>query len=149
MRTPGFTARSASAIPDASPPPPIGMTTVSSVGDLVGELEADRPLAGDHDRVLERMHERRAVLARRTRVRASSAVLERAAVELDLGAVVARRVDLRHRRVLRHEDARLRADLARRPGDRLAVVARARRDDAGRALVVARASRCGCTRRGS
>ena len=32
IRTPGFTARSASAIPDASPPPPIGITAVSISG---------------------------------------------------------------------------------------------------------------------
>ena len=60
--------------------------------------------------------------------------LERRAAELDLGAVVARRVDLRHRRVLRHEDARDRADLACRPRDCLPVVAGARSDDAGRTL---------------
>jgi hypothetical protein len=69
-------------------------------------------------------------------------VLERRPVSSTLGAVVARRVDLRHRRVLRHEDRRRDAELARRPRDRLAVVARARRDDAGRAPLAAQARAC-------
>ena len=62
MRRPGRTARSASAMPAASPPPPIGITTVSAFSHLLGELEPDRPLPGDHERVLERVDERRAAL---------------------------------------------------------------------------------------
>src|SRR5207248_8878933 len=104
------------------------------VRHLIRELEPDRPLAGDHYRVLEGMHEGRAVLRDVLRRRLDRG-LERATGELDLGAVLAGRVDLRHRRVLRHEDARPRPDLARGPRDRLAVVAGARRDDARRALL--------------
>ena len=36
-------------------------------GSCVDELEPDRPLAGDHERVLERVHERRAGLGARAR----------------------------------------------------------------------------------
>ena len=133
-RTSGRSARSAIAIPDASPPPPIGITSVPHVGQLLGELEPDRPLSGDHALVLEGVHERRAgrvdVLLRR-----GHRLVEADADELDPRAVVARRVDLRHRRVLRHEDRRGDPGLARRPRDRLAVVACARGDDAGRALL--------------
>ena len=60
MRTPGRSARSAIAIPAASPPPPTGKRKVLDVGQLVGELETDRPLPRDHRLVLERVHERRA-----------------------------------------------------------------------------------------
>ena len=100
--------RSAIAIPAASPPPPIGTTSVPSVGQLLGELEPDRALPRDHALVLERVDERRAgrldvLLRRRHRL------VEAGADELDLGAVVARRVDLGHRRVLRHEDRRPRS----------------------------------------
>ena len=102
---------------------------------LLGELEADRPLAGDDD-ADPRTGGRTSRRVSATYARAASRrVLDRRARQLDLGAVVARRLDLRHRRVLRHEDARVRADLARRPRDRLPVVAGARRDDAGRALL--------------
>ena len=68
-------------------------------------------------------------------LRGRERLVEALADELDAGAVVPRRVDLRHRRVLRHEDRGRDPGLARRPRDRLAVVAGARRDDAGRALL--------------
>ena len=103
------------------------------VRQLLGELEPDRALARDHGGVLERVHERRAGLLR-ARERLGQRLVEARAREHGLGAVVARRVDLRHRRVLRHVDRRLDAELARGPRDRLAVVARARRDHAGGAL---------------
>jgi hypothetical protein len=60
--------------------------------------------------------------------------LEALAAELDGPAVGRRRVDLRGRGVLRHEDRRPDARLARRPGDRLPVVPGARRGDARLAL---------------
>ena len=106
------------------------------LGQLLDELEADRPLARDHHRVLERMHERRAGLLdvgdrRRDRV------LERRADQLGARAVVARRLDLRHRRLRGHEDRRLDPGLARRPGDGLAVISGAGSDDARLALGLA------------
>ena len=106
------------------------------VGHLLCELEADRPLARDDERLLERMNERRTVL-RDVLARRVEARLDRVAGEHDLGAVVPCCLDLRHRRVLRHEHARARADLARRPRDRLSVVACARGDDSGSAFLLA------------
>ena len=110
----------------------------AEVVDLVRELEPDRPLAGDHDGILERMDERRSGL-RGVLERLAHRVLEGVAGELDRGAVVAGRVHLRHRRLRRHEDGRLDAFLARRPRDGLAVVARARGHDSGSSLGLAQA----------
>ena len=78
-------------------------------------------------------------------LRRGDGVVEAVAREHDLGAVALRRLDLRGGRVLGHEDGRAHAGLARRPGDGLAVVAGARRDDAGRALGIRRGARCGCS----
>ena len=99
------------------------------VRQLLDELQPDRPLPRDHALVLESVNERRAGrvderLCRRHRL------VEADADELDLRAVVPGGVDLGHRRVLRHEDGGGDAGLARRPRDRLAVIARAGRDDA-------------------
>ncbi len=106
---------------------------------LVGELETERPLAGDHGRVLERVHERRAGLVGARQCQRERLV-EPGPGEHSLGAVVARRLDLGHRCVLRHEHGRLDPELPRRPRDRLAVVAGARREHARRALARRRAS---------
>ena len=62
-------------------------------------------------------------------------LLEERAGQLRLGPVVLARLDLRHRCSVGHEDERPHAELARRPGDRLSVIACAGRDDAGRALL--------------
>ena len=67
--------------------------------------------------------------------RGGERLLEGLALQMRLRAVVPGRLDLRHGRVMRHEDAREHAGLARRPGHRLAVVAGARRDDAGGVLL--------------
>src|SRR5439155_14756231 len=72
--------------------------------------------------------------------RRSERVLERLAFLLDRAAVVARRLDFRHRRVVRHEDRGGNALLARGPGDGLAVVPGARGDDARRAFLLGQAS---------
>ena len=122
-----------SAIPDARPPPPIGNDDRLQLGQLVDELEADRPLAGDDVVILERMDERRAGLLD-VGDRSRDRVLEGRSGQLGARAVVARRLDLRHRRLGGHEDRRLDPGLARGPRDRLAVVARTRRDDARLAL---------------
>ena len=109
------------------------------VRHLVDDLEPDRPLARDHLLVLVGMDEGGAGRLD-VRQRGGQRLLEARAAELRLGAVVLRRLDLRHRGVLRHEDRRLDPGIARRPRDCLAVVARARRNDA-RALLALREGR--------
>ena len=111
------------------------MTTVSASGSCSTELEPDRPLACNHVQVLVRMDEGRAgfldVCARRR-----ERVLEGLTRELDPGAVVPRRLDLRHRRLCRHEDRRGDFRFPCRPRHGLAVVPRARGDDPGLALLL-------------
>ena len=136
IRTPGRTARRASAIPEASPPPPIGITTVPASGTCSASSSPIVPcpaMTRGSSNGCTNVAPDCATYASR----AGERVLDVRAAQLDLGAVVARRVDLGHRRVLRHEDARVGADLARSPRDRLTVVAGARGDDARRPLVVA------------
>ena len=123
-------------MPAASPPPPTGYEDGLGLCGLLGELEPDRALARDHARILECVDERRAgsldVLLRR-----GDRVLEARARELNRAAVRPRRLDLRHRCVLGHEDRRRDPCFARRPRDCLAVVSGARRDDARGALPLA------------
>ena len=104
------------------------------VGELLGELEPERPLAGDDARVLEGVHERGSGLLRAGECERGRLV-EALARQLDLGPVAPSGVDLRHGRGLGDEDRRGDAGLARRPRNRLPVVPGARRDDAGGALV--------------
>src|SRR5207245_503931 len=63
------------------------------VRKLLRELEPERSLAGDHDLVLERVHERGAAVldVRRSR---GDGVLEHSPRELDVRAVVLRRLHL-------------------------------------------------------
>ena len=79
--------------------------------------------------VLERMHERGSG-ASGVRLGGIHAVVEVHAHELHRGAVVPGGLDLRHRCVERYEDRRVAPGLTSGPRDRLAVVARARGDDA-------------------
>jgi hypothetical protein len=104
-------------------------------GHLLRELEPDRSLARDNLRILERVDEGRAALVDVGNC-GSHRVLEPLSLEDQLGPVGAAGLDLRHRRVLRDEDPRLQAGLARRPRDRLAVVAGARSNHAGLAFRV-------------
>jgi hypothetical protein len=103
---------------------------------LLGELEADRPLAGDNRLVLERMDKGRPGLVDEA-LHLGERLLDRLADHAHVGAVALRRLDLRHRRVLRDEDRGVQAGLARGPGDRLRVVPRARGHDAGLPLGLA------------
>ena len=101
---------------------------------LLRQLEPDRALARDDAPVLEGVDEGRArpldvLLGRGDRS------LEALAHELHLSVVGARGLDLRHRRVLGHEDRRGDPGLARSPRDRLPVVPRARRHHARRPLL--------------
>ena len=70
---------------------------------LAQDLHADRALAGDHVRIVERMHEHQAALAReRQRVLVGAVVV--VAVQHHLAAEVAHRLHLDVRRGLRHDD---------------------------------------------
>ena len=55
-------AATAAAIPAMSPPPPTGNDDRVDAGRVLEDLEPDRALAGDHERVVERVDERRARL---------------------------------------------------------------------------------------
>ena len=104
-----------------------------SVGEVIEHLERARSVARDHPVVVVRMEEIRAVtvlylLHERTET-------QHVRREHDLGAVAARRLDLRLRRGLRHRDGDLRADRAAGVCDRLGGVPGAHRHDAVRALL--------------
>ena len=99
------------------------------LGNLLGELEPDRSLPGDDTRLLERVHQRGA-RALDVSLSGGDRLLEALPDELGRTAVGTRRLDLRHRCVLRHEDRRVDSRFAGRPGNGLAVIARARCDDA-------------------
>ena len=103
------------------------------VGNVLEQLEADRSLARDRQRVVERMHERSAGLLDQLREPVEG--LGRAGrLEVDLGAVAARGLDLRLARALPHDDQRVEPLRGRTPGERLRVVAGRDADHAARAL---------------
>ena len=113
---------------------------------MTHDLVADGALAGDDQRIVEGMDEGEAGLgdepiAVRLRVRVA------VAGEHHLGAARPHRLHLDRRRRLRHDDDGAQAELLRRIGDALGVVAGARGDHAARALVGGQVARCGCRRR--
>ena len=128
----GASALIADATPPIRPPPPTGTITTSTSGDVLDDLEPDGAGAGEHRRIVERMDERQPArgLDLVELVEQGRAIV----VEHDLGAVAADRVELGARRAGRHHDDARRTDVARRPRDRLRVVAGRDRDQAARAL---------------
>jgi hypothetical protein len=90
--------------------------------------------------VVERRHERRASLGGEPR-RDRLPVVALAVVENDFGAVSARAVELRPRRVVRHDDRRSAIEPLSCDRDRLRVVPRRECDDAGAALRVTQLKR--------
>ena len=126
----GRSARSAIAMPEARPPPPTGITTVPGPGgSCSASSRPSVPCPAIDARVVERVHEGRARRLDVRRARPRRASSKPSPAEHDRRAVAPRRVDLRHRGALGDEDRRGDARLARRPGDRLPVVACARGDD--------------------
>src|SRR5690606_33096324 len=103
------------------------------VGRVLEDLEADRALARDDVRIVERMDEREAALA--PQCLALLERLEDGAVEDDVGAVRAARLDLRARGVRRHHDRAGDALAARAVRERLRVVARGDGDEAAGTLL--------------
>ena len=132
-RAPGMIDFSASPTPPISPPPPTGTSTASSVGHLLGQLEADRALAGDDTGVVEGMDEDEPALGLELHCAGIGLVVV-LSVQDDLGAVPPRPRDLAQRRPGRHGDDRGDAEAGRVKGHGEAVVARARRHDAAASL---------------
>ena len=120
-------------MPAHRPPPPIGTTSVS-IGGLVGQhLDRRGALAGDHQRVVVRVHERVVALAGEL-LRDHRRLGDRLTAQHDLGAESLGALDLRERRRQRHHDHRLHAEPAGMERDALRVVAGRGRGDAGRRL---------------
>ena len=108
--------------PTMRPPPPTGTSTTLGVGHFFGQLEADRPLAGYHERVVERRHVIGAPLGGVARA-AAMALSTGAGFEADLGAVAAGGIDLGQRCPGRHEDGGAQAAERSGQGHALGVVA--------------------------
>ena len=115
------------------PPAADGRDERIEIGNVGEHLERQRALTRDHLRVVVGVHEDEPALARE-RARDSRRVLERVALEHDLGAEHAGVLDLRGGREARHHDDRTDAEPLRVVGDALGVIARRHRDHAGRAL---------------
>ena len=103
---------------------------------LPQDLLADRALAGDHQRVVERVDEREAGLGDEP-VAVGLRLRVAVAGQHDLGAHRPHRLDLDLGRRLRHDDDRPQAEVAGRVRDALRVVAGARRDHPAGPLGVA------------
>ena len=101
--TRGRSSLIAIAMPEMSPPPPIGTSTTCEVGHLLEQLERDRALARDHGLVVEGVDGDQAALLLDLE-RVGVGLVEVVAVEDDLGAVLARVGDLDQRRAPRHHD---------------------------------------------
>ena len=142
LRPPACAALIAIATPDASPPPPTGITTCARSGHVLEQLEPERALAGDDRRVVERVHERQPAALGAFERRDQAGVDARAA-DVDDRALPARGLDLRHRRVGGDEDLARHAAGRRRGGQRLGVVARGGGHDAARAALLAERGQLG------
>ena len=116
------------------------------VGDVLEQLEPERALPGDDRRVVERVDEREAAVAR-PRLRGLEALLERGAADVDDRALAARGLRLGDRRVGGDEHLAAHAARGGRGGEALGVVAGRGGDHAARALRP-RARRAWPTRRG-
>ena len=107
-------------------------------GMLLQDLLADRPLAGDHLGVVERVQEGQALLGLED-PRLGQGLVEGVAVEDHLGPAGPARIDLDRRRGARHHDHGPRPELGGRQGYTLRVVARRGADDPAGDLVRAQA----------
>ena len=134
-RSTGLSARAATALPAISPPPPIGITSMSRSGTSSSISSAIVPCPAITADVVIGMDPGEAALARQRLARCACASAMRLAFEHDLGAVRLRRLDLHERRRHRHDDGGGDAEPRRVVGDRLGVVAGRHGDDAARALL--------------
>ena len=101
-------------MPEIRPPPPVPTTTVSSVRHVLEQLERERPVAGDDERIGVRVDEDAPLLLddREHAVVSGSGIGRR---EVDGRAVAARRLDLERAHALPHLDEAVDALLARPP----------------------------------
>ena len=94
-RRPRARPAAATAItPEMRPPPPMGTTIVSTSGQVLEDLEAHGALAGDRERVVPGVDERPAGFLQQD-VQSREGLAGIACLEVDRGAVPARRRDLR------------------------------------------------------
>ena len=122
-------------MPEASPPPPHGMTMrCGGSGHLLQDFEPRGPLPGDDCRIVEARNDGRPGFVgdfRGDRL----AALGPPVVEDDLGAFGACAVDLHLRSVRRHDDDRADAEPAGRDRDSARVIARRESDDSALPLL--------------
>ena len=114
---------------EISPPPPIGITSVSSSGASSSISSATRPRPGHHRHIVERMDEDVALL-RFELPGMGIGVVEPLAVQHDMGAMALGLGDFDHRRRHRHDDRHRNAEPPAMIGDRLGMVAGRGRDHA-------------------
>ena len=105
------------------------------VGRVLLDLEPDGAGARDHERIVERVHERAARLLDQTRRRRSNASPGSARLEVDGRAIAARRGDLLLGGALPHHHQRVDALLRGGERDGLGMVAGADRDHAAAPLL--------------
>jgi hypothetical protein len=117
------------AYPGGQPPAADRHDDARELRDVVQQLEPDTRLARYDVQVVERVHERQALGVGQL-ARERDAVVHRAALLTDLGPEGADGLDLRHRRVDRHDHAAFEPVRPRGVGQCLRVVAGAARDDA-------------------
>ncbi len=120
-------------MPEISPPPPIGTTSVSSCGHVLEHLERDRALAGHDQRVVVRRNVEQPALGLDD-MGVGDGVVEAFAVEDDRRAVALGLAHLHVGGEARHDDGRRDAEPPGVIGETLRVVAGARGDHAARAL---------------
>ena len=147
ISTSGRRARAATAIPEMSPPPPTGITSMSTCGASSSSSRATVPApamiaASSYGRD---EHQSFVVLER---VRLRRRLLEVLAFENDLRAEHRGAVHLDLRRPHRHHDRRRDVQQGRLVGERLRVVARRHGDDAACSAPQPTGSAACCGRRG-
>ena len=107
----------------------------ADVGDLLDDLKAEGALTGHDVDVIERVDQHRTGLFAEC-ARRDERLVDGAACEHDLGAVVAGGLHLGDRGPLRHEDRGAHAESPRSQRHALRMIARARRDDSAQPLLV-------------
>jgi hypothetical protein len=119
---------------------------MNRLGVLAEDLHADRPLAGDHLRVVERVHEAQ-LLGFLEFAGAREGVVERLPDQHHFTAKGSHRLDFDLRRRRRHDDHRPTTELGRRQRHALRMITGRRADHAAFQLVGREVERSCCRRR--